>query len=42
MREILGSPDDVADAVAFLYPISLPIHVNIADIVARPAKQLNL
>lgn len=40
MRQLLGSPDDVADAV--LYAVTLPIHVNVADIVVRPPKQLNL
>ena len=36
----LLSPEDVADAV--LYAVTLPIHVNVADIVVRPAKQLNI
>ena len=40
MKQLLGSPEDVADAV--LYAITLPIHVNVADIVVRPAKQLNI
>lgn len=39
-RQLLGSAHDVAEAV--LFAISQPIHVNIADIVVRPAKQLNL
>jgi NADP-dependent 3-hydroxy acid dehydrogenase YdfG len=38
MRKILGSPEDVADAV--IYAVTQPIHVNIAEIVVRPAKQL--
>ena len=38
MRKILGSPEDVAEAV--FYAVTQPIHVNIADIVVRPAKQL--
>lgn len=40
MRQLLGSPEDVADAV--LYAIAQPIHVNVAEIVVRPPKQLNL
>lgn len=40
MKQLLGSPEDVADAV--LYAITLPIHVNVADIVVRPPKQLNI
>jgi NADP-dependent 3-hydroxy acid dehydrogenase YdfG len=39
MQQVLGSPDDVADAV--LYAVTLPVTVNIADIVVRPPKQLN-
>jgi NADP-dependent 3-hydroxy acid dehydrogenase YdfG len=38
MRKILGSPEDVADAV--IYAVTQPIYVNIAEIVVRPAKQL--
>ena len=38
MRQILASPDEVADAV--LYAVTQPIHVNVADIVVRPPKQL--
>jgi NADP-dependent 3-hydroxy acid dehydrogenase YdfG len=37
---MLGSPQDVADAVLFC--VTQPIHVNIADISVRPAKQLDL
>jgi NADP-dependent 3-hydroxy acid dehydrogenase YdfG len=40
LRPMLGSPEDVADAV--LYAVGLPPHVNVAEIVVRPAKQLPL
>ena len=40
MKQLLGSPEDVASAV--LYAVSQPIHVNIADIVVRPPKQIEL
>jgi len=40
LKQLLGDPDDVARAV--LYAVSQPIHVNLADIVVRPAKQLDL
>jgi NADP-dependent 3-hydroxy acid dehydrogenase YdfG len=40
MQQMLGSPEDVADAV--LYAVTRPIHVNVADIVVRPAKQIAL
>ncbi|MFQ5415785.1 MAG: SDR family oxidoreductase [Myxococcota bacterium] len=39
LRQLLGDPDDVARAV--LYAVTQPIHVNVADIVVRPPKQLN-
>jgi NADP-dependent 3-hydroxy acid dehydrogenase YdfG len=40
LRQLLGSPEDVAAAV--LYAVTQPIHVNVADIVVRPPKALNL
>jgi NADP-dependent 3-hydroxy acid dehydrogenase YdfG len=40
MRQLFGSADDVADAL--LYAVSQPIHVNVAEIVVRPPKQINL
>ena len=40
MRQVLLSPDAVADAV--LYAVTQPIDVNIAELVVRPAKHLNL
>ncbi len=38
MRQTLGDPDDVANAV--LFAVSQPIDVNVAEIVVRPPKQL--
>ncbi len=40
LRNVLGDAADVANAV--LYAVSQPIYVDIADIVVRPAKQLEL
>jgi len=40
MRQLLASPEDVAEAVVFA--ISQPIQVNVAEIVVRPPKQLSL
>lgn len=40
MKQLLGAPEDVANAV--LYAVTQPIHVNLADIVVRPPKQLDL
>ncbi len=39
MRQTLGQPEDIANAV--LYAVSQPIDVNVAQIVVRPPKQLN-
>jgi len=40
MKEVLGSPEDVARAV--LYAVTQPPHVNVAEIVVRPPRQLAL
>jgi len=40
MQDMLCSPEEVADTV--LYAVSLPIHVNIEELVVRPAQQLPL
>jgi NADP-dependent 3-hydroxy acid dehydrogenase YdfG len=40
LGQLLGDPADVANAV--LYAVSQPPNVNIADIVVRPPKQLDL
>ena len=40
MKQTLGAPEDVAEAV--LYAVTQPIHVNVLDIVVRPPKQLPL
>lgn len=39
MPQVLGNPEDVADAV--LYAVTQPIHINIAEVV-RPPRRLNL
>jgi NADP-dependent 3-hydroxy acid dehydrogenase YdfG len=40
MKQLLGNPNDVAKAV--LYAVTQPIEVNIADIVVRPPRAMNL
>ena len=40
MKQTLGAPEDVAEAV--LYAVTQPIHVNVLDIVVRPPKQIPL
>jgi NADP-dependent 3-hydroxy acid dehydrogenase YdfG len=40
LRQVLGRPEDVAEAV--LFAVSQPIQVNVAEIVVRPPKTLNL
>lgn len=40
MDRVLARPDDVADAV--LYAVSVPLRLNIEEIVVRPAKQVEL
>ena len=40
LHQVLAAAEDVADAV--LYAVSQPIRVNIAEVVVRPPKQLNL
>ncbi len=40
LRQVLGRPEDVAEAV--LFAVSQPIHVHVAEIVVRPPKALNL
>jgi NADP-dependent 3-hydroxy acid dehydrogenase YdfG len=40
LRNLLGDPADVANAI--LYAVTQPIEVDIADIVVRPAKHINL
>jgi NADP-dependent 3-hydroxy acid dehydrogenase YdfG len=40
MRQVLGRPEDIAEVV--LFAVTQPITVNVAEIVVRPPKQLNL
>jgi NADP-dependent 3-hydroxy acid dehydrogenase YdfG len=40
MKQLLGNPNDVAKAV--LYTVTQAIEVNIADIVVRPPKSMNV
>jgi len=40
MRQLLCAPEDVAEAV--FYAVTQPIHVNVAELVVRPPKQLSL
>jgi NADP-dependent 3-hydroxy acid dehydrogenase YdfG len=40
MTQLLGDPNDVAKAV--LYAVTQPIQVNIADIVVRPPRSMNV
>jgi NADP-dependent 3-hydroxy acid dehydrogenase YdfG len=38
MRNMLGSPEDIANAV--LFAVTQPINVNVSEIVVRPPRQL--
>jgi NADP-dependent 3-hydroxy acid dehydrogenase YdfG len=38
LEQFIAKPDDIADAV--LYTVSLPLRLNIPELVVRPAKQL--
>lgn len=40
LRQMIGQPQDVADAV--LFAVTQPIHVNIMDLSVRPPKQMDL
>jgi len=40
LQQMLGAPEDVAEAI--LYAVSQPIQVNVAEIVVRPPRQMNL
>ncbi|HLG00044.1 MAG TPA: SDR family oxidoreductase [Acidimicrobiia bacterium] len=38
LQQVLAAPEDVADAV--LYAVSTPLHLNVHEVVVRPAKSL--
>jgi NAD(P)-dependent dehydrogenase (short-subunit alcohol dehydrogenase family) len=40
LERFIAKPDDIADAV--LYIVSLPLRLNVANMVIRPAKQLDM
>jgi NADP-dependent 3-hydroxy acid dehydrogenase YdfG len=40
LERLIATPDDLADAV--LYAVSAPLRLNIAEIVVRPAKSMQL
>jgi NADP-dependent 3-hydroxy acid dehydrogenase YdfG len=40
MRQMLGSPEDIANAV--LFAVTQPIDVNVAEMIVRPPRQLAL
>lgn len=40
LQQVLASPEDIAEAV--LYAVSAPLHLNVNEVVVRPAKQLQL
>lgn len=40
LEAFIGKPDDIADAV--LYTVSLPLRLNLPQVVVRPARQLQM